>query len=89
MHHHYRAPPEWGQEEKRISGASLSAGVLLLLILAVIAVTLGFARLPDALLELGVVAIGLFLAVSARIYQAREQHLALCRALERLSRPYP
>ncbi|WP_313460633.1 hypothetical protein [Stenotrophomonas sp.] len=74
------------QDDNRMGAASLSAGVVLLLILAVLAVTLGFARLPDALLELGVVAIGLFLAVSARIYQAREQHLALCRALERLRR---
>lgn len=79
MHQEYR-------EDIRMSAASLSAGVVLLLILAVLAVTLGFARLPDPLLELGVVAIGLFLAVSARIYQAREQHLALCRALERLQR---
>lgn len=75
------------QQDHRMGAASLSAGVVLLLILAVLAVTLGFARLPDALLELGVVAIGLFLAVSARIYQAREQHLALCRALERLRSP--
>lgn len=79
MHPQYR-------DDNRMGAASLSAGVVLLLILAVLAVTLGFARLPDALLELGVVAIGLFLAVSARIYQAREQHLALCRALERLRR---
>ncbi len=80
MHQRYR-------DDIRMSAASLSAGVVLLLILAVLAVTLGFARLPDPLLELGVVAIGLFLAVSARIYQAREQHLALCRALERLRSP--
>ncbi len=80
MHHPYR-------EDNRMSAASLSAGVVLLLILAVLTVTLGFARLPDPLLELGVVVIGLFLAVSARIYQAREQHLALCRALERLRSP--
>jgi len=79
MHPQYR-------DDNRMGAASLSAGVVLLLFLAVLAVTLGFARLPDALLELGVVAIGLFLAVSARIYQAREQHLALCRALERLRR---
>ncbi len=88
MHHQYRLPPEWNREEKRLNTASLSAGVLLLLLLAVLAVTLGFARLPDPLIELGVVAIGLFLAVSARICQAREQHLALCRALDRLHRPY-
>lgn len=80
MHQEFR-------DDTRMSAASLSAGVVLLLILAVLAVTLGFARLPDPLLELGVVAIGLFLAVSARIYQAREQHLALCRALERLRSP--
>lgn len=77
MHQQYR-------EDNRMRAASLSAGVVVLLILAVLTVTLGFARLPDPLLELGVVVIGLFLAVSARIYQAREQHLALCRALERL-----
>ncbi|RRU13185.1 hypothetical protein EGJ34_11455 [Stenotrophomonas sp. 278] len=86
MHHPHRVPPGLHQEEKRMSAASLSLGVLLLLLMAVLAVTLGFARLPDPLLELGVVAIGLFLAVSARIYQAREQHLALCRALNRLQR---
>jgi hypothetical protein len=80
MHQDYR-------DHHRMGAASLSAGVVLLLILAVLAVTLGFARLPDALLELGVVAIGLFLAVSARIYQARVQHLELCRALERLRGP--
>lgn len=86
MHHPNRLPPGLKQDERRMSTASLSLGVLLLLLLAVLAVTLGFARLPDPLLELGVVAIGLFLAVSARIYQAREQHLALCRALDRLQR---
>ncbi|MFL9582243.1 hypothetical protein [Stenotrophomonas sp. AB1(2024)] len=62
----------------------LSAGVIVLLVVAALTVSLGFARLPDSLLGIGVVGVGVFLAISARICQAREQHQALCKALEDL-----
>jgi hypothetical protein len=61
--------------------AALSPSALVLLILAALVVALGFARLPDTLLDIGVVVVGLFIAVGARICQARDQHLALCRML--------
>lgn len=61
--------------------AALSPSVLVLLILAALVVALGFARLPDSLLDIGVVVVGLFIAFGARICQARDQHLALCRML--------
>lgn len=75
-------------EEGLALGSGLSAGVIVLLIVAASTVSLGFARLPDGLLDIGVVGVGLFLAVSARICQAREQHLALCRALDGLRPTY-
>ncbi|MDQ1188652.1 hypothetical protein QE447_001155 [Stenotrophomonas sp. SORGH_AS282] len=61
-------------------------GVIVLLVVAALTVSLGFARLPDSLLGIGVVGVGVFLAISARICQAREQHQALCKALEGLRR---
>jgi hypothetical protein len=65
----------------RSAQAALSPSALVLLILAALVVALGFARLPDTLLDIGVVVVGLFIAVGARICQARDQHLALCRML--------
>ncbi|MCF7750028.1 hypothetical protein KQ945_04675 [Bacillus subtilis subsp. subtilis] len=61
--------------------SALSPGAITLLVLAALMVALGFARLPDHLLDIGVVVIGVFIAVVARICQARDQHLALCRLL--------
>jgi hypothetical protein len=72
------------REEGHAVSSGLSAGVIVLLIVAASTVSLGFARLPDGLLDIGVLGVGLFLAISARICQAREQHLALCRALDGL-----
>jgi hypothetical protein len=66
--------------------SGLSASVIVLLVVAALTVSLGFARLPDGLLGIGVVGVGVFLAISARICQAREQHQALCRALDGLRR---
>jgi hypothetical protein len=66
--------------------SGLSASVIVLLVVAALTVSLGFARLPDGLLGIGVVGVGVFLAISARICQAREQHHALCRALDGLRR---
>jgi len=56
-------------------------------VLAALAVAIGFLRLPDSLLAPGLVGIGLFLAIAARICQARDQHQALYRLLGR--RPPP
>jgi hypothetical protein len=66
------------------TNSGLSASVIVLLVVAALTVSLGFARLPDGLLGIGVVGVGVFLAISARICQAREQHQALCRALDGL-----
>lgn len=79
-------PLRAAREERAANNAGLSAGVIVLLVVAALTVSLGFARLPDGLLGIGVVGVGVFLAVSARICQAREQHQALCRALEGLRR---
>lgn len=79
-------PPRAGNEEHVPTSSGLSAGVVVLLVVAALTVSLGFARLPDSLLGIGVVGVGVFLAISARICQAREQHQALCKALEGLRR---
>ncbi len=80
-------PPGDGAKDERVSTSSgLSASVIVLLVVAALTVSLGFARLPDSLLGIGVVGVGVFLAISARICQAREQHQALCRALEGMRR---
>jgi hypothetical protein len=68
------------------TSSGLSASVIVLLVVAALTVSLGFARLPDSLLGIGVVGVGVFLGISARICQAREQHQALCRALEGMRR---
>ncbi|WP_256644121.1 hypothetical protein [Stenotrophomonas sp. 9(2022)] len=70
-----------------LPGAGLSVAVVALLVLAALAVAIGFLRLPDSLLAPGLVGIGLFLAIAARICQARDQHQALYRLLGR--RPPP
>ncbi|WNH50162.1 hypothetical protein PDM28_07700 [Stenotrophomonas aracearum] len=77
-------PPRAAREERHAGTAGLSASVIVLLVVAALTVSLGFAWLPDSLLGIGVVGVGLFLAISARICQAREQHQALCRVLEHL-----
>lgn len=79
-------PPRAGKDEHAVASSGLSAGVIVLLVVAALTVSLGFARLPDSLLGIGVVGVGVFLAISARICQAREQHQALCKALEGLRR---
>ncbi|KGM24272.1 MULTISPECIES: hypothetical protein [Stenotrophomonas] len=67
-------------------GAGLSVAVVVLLVLATMAAAIGFLRLPDPMLGLGLIGVAVFLAVGARICQARNQHLALYRLL---SRPPP
>lgn len=64
-------------------GASLSVAVVVLLVLATMAAAIGFLRLPDPMLGLGLIGVAVFLAVGARICQARNQHLALYRLLSR------
>ena len=61
--------------------AAMSPAVIVLLVLAALGVALGFGRLPDQLLDIGVLLVGVFLAVVARICQARDQHLVLSRLL--------
>lgn len=70
-----------------LPGAGLSVAVVMLLILAAMAATLGFLRLPDSILGLGLIGIALFLGIAARICQARDQHQALYRLLAK--RPPP
>ncbi|MBT2766679.1 hypothetical protein J7J08_03425 [Stenotrophomonas sp. ISL-67] len=77
-------PRRAGREERQPAASGLSASVIVLLVVAALTVTLGFARLPDGQLGIGVLGVGVFLAVSARICQAREQHQALCQALDGL-----
>ncbi len=62
-------------------GAGLSVAVVVLLVLATMAAAIGFLRLPDPMLGLGLIGVAVFLAVGARICQARNQHLALYRLL--------
>lgn len=70
-----------------LPGAGLSVAVLMLLVLAAMAAVIGFLRLPDSLLGIGLVGIAVFLAIGARICQARDQHQALYRLLGK--RPPP
>lgn len=67
-------------------GAGLSVAVVVLMVLATMAAAIGFLRLPDPMLGLGLIGVAVFLAVGARICQARNQHQALYRLL---SRPPP
>ncbi|MBH1703553.1 hypothetical protein I5U93_09855 [Stenotrophomonas maltophilia] len=67
-------------------GAGLSVAVVVLLVLATMAAAIGFLRLPDPMLGLGLIGVAVFLAVGARICQARNQHLALYRRLARQPR---
>ncbi|HEL4239365.1 TPA: hypothetical protein UM793_001233 [Stenotrophomonas maltophilia] len=67
--------------------AGLSVAVVVLLVLATMAAAIGFVRLPDPLLGLGLIGIAVFLAVGARICQARNQHQALYRLLSRQPPP--
>ncbi|HIE1459706.1 hypothetical protein [Stenotrophomonas sp. SMYL8] len=64
-------------------GAGLSVAVVVLLVLATMAAAIGFLRLPDPMLGLGLIGVAVFLAVGARICQARNQHQALYRLLSR------
>ncbi len=66
-----------------LPGAGLSVAVVVLLVLATMAAAIGFLRLPDPMLGLGLIGVAVFLAVGARICQARNQHLALYRLLSR------
>lgn len=70
-----------------LPGAGLSVAVVMLLVLAAMAAVIGFLRLPDSLLGIGLVGIAVFLAIGARICQARDQHQALYRLLGK--RPPP
>jgi len=64
-------------------GAGLSVAVVVLMVLATMAAAIGFLRLPDPMLGLGLIGVAVFLAVGARICQARNQHQALYRLLSR------
>ena len=68
-------------------GAVLSVAVVVLLVLATMAAAIGFLRLPDPMLGLGLIGVAVFLAVGARICQARNQHQALYRLLSRQPPP--
>lgn len=70
-----------------LPGAGLSVAVVALVILAAMATAIGFLRLPDSMLGVGLIGVGVFLAIAARIYQARDQHQALYRLLGK--RPPP
>lgn len=56
------------------------------MVLATMAAAIGFMRLPDQMLGLGLIGISVFLAVGARICQARNQHQALYRLMSRQPR---
>lgn len=64
-------------------GAGLSVAVVVLLVLATMAAAVGFLRLQDSVLGLGLIGVAVFLAIGARICQARDQHQALYRLLSR------
>lgn len=64
-------------------GAGLSVAVVMLLVLATMAAAVGFLRLQDSMLGLGLIGVAVFLAIGARICQARDQHQALYRLLSR------
>ena len=68
-------------------GAGLSVAVVVLMVLATMAAAIGFVRLPDQMLGLGLIGISVFLAVGARICQARNQHQALYRLMSRQPPP--
>ncbi|WP_295567739.1 hypothetical protein [uncultured Stenotrophomonas sp.] len=68
-------------------GAGLSVAVVVLMVLATMAAAVGFMRLQDPMLGLGLIGISVFLAVGARICQARNQHQALYRLLSRQPPP--
>ena len=68
-------------------GAGLSVAVVVLMVLATLAAAIGFLRLPDPMLGLGLIGVAVFLAVGARICQARNQHQALYRLLSRQPPP--
>lgn len=68
-------------------GAGLSVAVVVLMVLATMAAAIGFLRLPDPMLGLGLIGVAVFLAVGARICQARNQHQALYRLLSRQTPP--
>ncbi|OBU67451.1 hypothetical protein A9K58_09740 [Stenotrophomonas maltophilia] len=70
-----------------LPGAGLSVSVVVLLVLATMAAAIGFLRLPDSMLGLGLIGVAVFLAVGARICQARDQHQALYRMLSRQPPP--
>ena len=59
----------------------------MLLVLATMAAAIGFLRLPDPMLGLGLIGVAVFLAVGARICRARNQHRALYRLLSRQPPP--
>lgn len=67
-------------------GAGLSVAVVVLLVLATMAAAVGFLRLQDSMLGLGLIGVAVFLAIGARICQARDQHQALYRLLSRQPR---
>ncbi|OFS97475.1 hypothetical protein HMPREF3113_01045 [Stenotrophomonas sp. HMSC10F06] len=71
------------------SGAGLSRGVIALLVAAIIVVAIGFARLTEGLFEIGLIATGMFIAIGARICQAREQHQALYQLLQQIDERQP
>ena len=64
-------------------GAGLSVAFVVLLVLATMAAAVGFLRLQDSMLGLGLIGVAVFLAIGARICQARDQHQALYRLLSR------
>ncbi len=64
-------------------GAGLSVAVVMLLVLATMAAAVGFLRLQDSMLGLGLIGVAVFLAICARICQARDQHQVLYRLLSR------
>ncbi|MBH1635900.1 hypothetical protein I5U65_12335 [Stenotrophomonas maltophilia] len=68
-------------------GAGLSVAVVVLMVLATMAAAIGFLRLPDPMLGLGLIGVAVFLAVGARICQARNQHQAMYRLLSRQPPP--
>lgn len=70
-----------------LPGAGLSVAVVVLMVLAALAGALGFMRLPDSMIGIGLICVALFLAVAARIFQARDQHQALFRLFDK--RPPP
>ena len=68
-------------------GAGLSVAVVVLLVLATMAAAVGFLRLQDSMLGLGLIGVAVFLAIGARICPARDQHQALYRLLSRQPPP--